>query len=92
MRRKVLVPLLVTVELGDEVKVFAADDDRSVHLCRDDGACQDTASNGDHSNERTFLVQCQQLPNLLLSRRDMPYQCMCPSSHSLVFGNRDQLP
>jgi hypothetical protein len=34
--RQVLVALLVTVVLGDVVKVFTADDDGTVHLGGDD--------------------------------------------------------
>lgn len=41
---KVLVSLLVTRVLGDEVEVLPADDQSTVHLCRDDGASQDTAT------------------------------------------------
>lgn len=38
MGREVLVALLVTVVFGDVMEVFAADDERAVHLGRDDGA------------------------------------------------------
>lgn len=44
---EVLVSLLITVVLGDVVEVFSADDERTVHLCGDDGAGQDTATDGD---------------------------------------------
>jgi hypothetical protein len=53
---KVLVTLLVTVVLGDEVEVLAADDDRSVHLGRDDSAGQDTATDRDVTGEGALLV------------------------------------
>lgn len=56
MGGKVLVALLVTGVLGNEVKVFAANDDGSVHLGRDDGAGQDTATDGDLAGERALLV------------------------------------
>ena len=56
VRRQVLVSLLVTGVLGDVVKVFAADDDGSVHLGGDDGAGQDTATDGDETSERALLV------------------------------------
>ena len=46
MRSKVLVSLLVSSVFGNEVKVFSADDDCAVHLSRDNGAGQDTATNG----------------------------------------------
>jgi hypothetical protein len=41
---KVLVSLLVSGVLGDEMKVFSADDEGSVHLGGNDGASEDTAS------------------------------------------------
>lgn len=53
---KVLVPLLVTVVLGDVVEVFTADDDGTVHLGRDDTAGQDTATDGDKTGEGALLV------------------------------------
>jgi hypothetical protein len=48
--------LLVSGVFGDEVEVLAADDDGTVHLGRDDGTGQDTATDGDHSGERALLV------------------------------------
>lgn len=56
MSSKVLVPLLVTVVLGDVVEVFTADDDGTVHLGRDDTAGQDTATDGDQTGEGALLV------------------------------------
>ena len=56
MGGKVLVAFLVTVVLGDEVEVFAADDDGSVHLGRDDGAGEDTATDRDLTGEGALLV------------------------------------
>jgi hypothetical protein len=53
---KVLMSLLVSGVFGNEVKVFSADDQGSVHLGRDDGAGEDTASDRDHTGERAFLV------------------------------------
>jgi hypothetical protein len=38
------VSLLVSSVLGDEMKVFSADDEGSVHLGGNDGASEDTAS------------------------------------------------
>lgn len=52
----VLVSLLVTGVLGDEVKVLAADDDGTVHLGGDDSAGQDTATDGDETGEGALLV------------------------------------
>lgn len=53
---QVLVSLLVTGVLGDEVEVLAADDDGTVHLGGDDGAGQDTATDGDETSEGALLV------------------------------------
>ena len=50
------MPLLVSSVLGNEVKVFAADDECSVHFGRDDSACEDTAAYGDLTGERALLV------------------------------------
>lgn len=52
----VLVPLLVTVVLGDVVEVFTADDDGTVHLGRDDTASEDTATDRDLTGEGALLV------------------------------------
>jgi hypothetical protein len=52
----VLVSLLVTRVLRDEVKVLAADDDGSVHLGGNDGASQDTATDRDETSEGALLV------------------------------------
>ena len=54
--REVLVALLVTGVLGDEVKVLAADDDGAVHLGGNDGARQDTATDRDLAGEGALLV------------------------------------
>ena len=53
---EVLVALLVTRVLWDEVEVFATDDDGAVHLGGDDGAGEDTATDGDESSEGALLV------------------------------------
>lgn len=53
---EVLVALLVTGVLGDEVEVLAADDEGTVHLGGDDGAGQDTATNRDLTDEGALLV------------------------------------
>lgn len=52
----VLVPLLVTVVLGDVVEVFTADDDGTVHLGRDNTASEDTATDRDLTGEGALLV------------------------------------
>jgi hypothetical protein len=41
------VSLLITGVLGDEVKIFAADDESSVHLGGNNGAGKDAATDGD---------------------------------------------
>lgn len=56
MGGEVLVALLVTVVLGDEVEVLATDDDGAVHLGGDDGTGQDTAADGDLAGEGALLV------------------------------------
>ena len=56
MGGEVLVALLVTGVLGDEVKVLAADNQGTVHLGGNDGAGQDTATDGDETSERALLV------------------------------------
>ena len=48
--------LLVPSVLGDEVEVFSTDNKGSVHLCGNDGAGEDAASDRDHAGERAFLV------------------------------------
>lgn len=56
MRSNVLVSLLVTVVLGDVVKVFTTDDDGTVHLGRDDGTGQNTTTDRNQSGEGALLV------------------------------------
>ena len=56
MSSEVLVSLLVSVVLGDVVEVLAADDDGTVHLSGNDGAGQDTATDGDVTDEGALLV------------------------------------
>lgn len=52
----VLVALLVTRVLGDEVKVLSADDDRAGHLGGDNLAGQDTATDRDETSPGALLV------------------------------------
>lgn len=56
VRRQVLVSLLVTGVFWDEVEVFAADNEGSVHLGGDNGSGQDTATDGDETGEWALLV------------------------------------
>jgi len=74
VRSKVLVSLLVSGVLWDEVEVFAADDQRAVHLGRNNGAGQDTATNGDKSSKWALLV------NVVSLNRSL----WCPESQSNV--------
>ena len=56
MGGEVLVSLLVTRVLRDVVEVLSSDDDGSVHLGGNDGAGQDTATDGDETGEGALLV------------------------------------
>lgn len=69
----VLVSLLVTGVLGDEVKVFPADDDGSVHLGGNDGTGQDTATDRDETSEGALLV-CR--VKMLVTRSNMHVLCV----------------
>lgn len=53
------------VVLFDVVEVLATDDDCASHLCRDDGASQDAAANGDAGGEGTLFVNVFSLCGLL---------------------------
>lgn len=52
---------LVSGIFGDEVEVFTADDESSVHLGRDNGSGQDTATDGDETSEWALLVYSGQM-------------------------------
>lgn len=56
MSSEVLVALLVTAVLGNVVEVFTADDDGTVHLGRHNTASQDTATDGNLTDEGALLV------------------------------------
>jgi hypothetical protein len=82
---KVLMSLLVSGVFGNEVQVFSTDDQGSVHLGRDDGAGEDTASDRDHTGERAFLVCIRtQGQHRLISHSAA---CHCPSCHRLLSHN-----
>lgn len=53
---EVLVSLLVTGVFWDEVKVFSADYEGSVHLGGNNGSGQDTTTDGNETGERALLV------------------------------------
>lgn len=83
MGGKVLVSLLVTRVLGDVVKVLSSDDDGSVHLGGNDGAGQDTATDGDETGERALLVDVAAL-NGSLGGTETQTNILVPSSSSLT--------
>ena len=56
MGSQVGVSFLVSSVLGNEMKIFAADNQGSVHFHRDNGSGEDTATNRDHTGEGAFLV------------------------------------
>lgn len=56
MNREVGVSALVSVVLGNVVKVFTTDDDGTLHLCRDHTSRQDTTTNGNKSGPGALLV------------------------------------
>jgi hypothetical protein len=66
VRGKVLVSLLISSVLGDEVEVFSADNESAVHFGGDNGARQDTATNGNEAGERALLVY-ESFKSVLLS-------------------------
>lgn len=69
MRGKVLVALLVTVVFGDIVEVLAADDEGTVHLGGNDGAGEDTATDGDQTGEGALLVYTFPFPLVFLYQK-----------------------
>ena len=48
--------LLITRVLGDVVEVLSSDDEGSVHLGGNDGAGEDTATDGNEAGEGALLV------------------------------------
>lgn len=56
MSREVLVASLVTVVLGNVVKVFTADDESTVHLGGNDLSSKDTAANAHSAGEGALVV------------------------------------
>jgi hypothetical protein len=75
---EVLVALLVTGVLGDEVEVFTADDQGAVHLGGHDGAGEDTAADRDHAGEGALLVDVVAL-NGVLGRAEAQTDILVPS-------------
>ena len=62
---KVLVALLVTVVLGNVVKVFTSQDNGTVHLGRNDGTSENLATDRNKTNEGALLVNVGSLDSLL---------------------------
>lgn len=56
MSGQIFVSLFISRVFGDEMKVFAADDESSMHLGRNDGASQDSSSDGHFTSEGAFFV------------------------------------
>jgi hypothetical protein len=56
VRSKILVSLLVSGVLGDEMEVFSADDECAVHLGGNNGTGKDAATDGDETSEWALLV------------------------------------
>lgn len=69
---EVLVSLLVTGVLGDEVEVLAADDDGTVHLGGHHSAGQDTSTDGDETSEGALLVCGRQSWSAFEPLRSLP--------------------
>jgi hypothetical protein len=80
---KVLVALLVTRILGDEMQVLAADDSSSVHLRRDHGAGKDTAADRDETSEGALLVDVAAL-NGRLGGTETQTNVLVPSAATLA--------
>lgn len=48
--------LLISRIFGNEMEIFAADNESSVHFGGDNSSGEDTAADGDFARERAFLV------------------------------------
>jgi hypothetical protein len=71
---QVLVSLLISGVFGDEVEVFSADNEGSVHLGRNNSSGQDTTADGNETGEWALLV-CKSRTLVLVS-----YIPLAPSS------------
>lgn len=56
MRCQILVSFLISRVLGNEMEVFATDDQSSVHFRGYDGAGKDTPTDRDQASKGAFLV------------------------------------
>jgi hypothetical protein len=61
---KVLVSLLVSGVFRDEVEVFSADDEGTVHLGGNNSSGQDTTTDGDETSEWALLVYAKFLVSI----------------------------
>lgn len=82
MRGQVLVSLLVTGVLGNEVEVFAADDDGTMHLGRNDGAGKDTTTDGNLTSEGALLVCNKKFGQSKIPSCLIPCDCFFRDSNS----------
>lgn len=85
--------LLVTRVLGDEVEVLSSDNEGSVHLGGNDGAGQDTATDGDGAGEGALLVYIAQSQQFQFGRGCVPVlpissSSRCSSSAFQIFCHR----
>lgn len=64
MHGDVLVALLVTAVLRDEMQVVATDHNRPLHLVLRDHAAEDATTDGDVGSEGAFLVDVRSLNGL----------------------------
>lgn len=69
MACQVLVTFLVTRVFGNEMEIFSADDESSVHFGGDDSSGEDTTADGDFACERAFLVYNQNQIALFISSK-----------------------
>jgi len=77
------VSLLVSGVFWDEVEVFSADDESSVHLGGNNSSGEDTAANGDETGERALLVDVAAF-NRILWCAESQSNVLVPSSSSLA--------
>lgn len=80
--------LLVSSVFGDEVKVFSANDEGTVHLGGNNGAGQDTTSDGNETSEGALLVNIGSLNCSLWCSESQSY-VLVPSSST--FSNLARL-
>lgn len=82
MSSQILVSLLISGVFGNEMEVFAADDESSMHFGRDNGAGKYSTTDRDLTSKWTFLIY----NGFQSVVHNMDNQCM------LVLGREDQVP